>query len=248
MSLEKYKSKLFTAAVIVLDMYRVGTGTLLVLFVPGVCGGRACLPMDNWNNGDTLYRVGVACNLLTLLTFAALYAAEIRRENRLNTYLTSSPELPMDSENVGLSIQRLTETRRTRLLTLNTRYQRIGYITIAMYIINTVISAAIIFTGYMNDKGPVLLVTNTLLIGGKLYDIYKTVNTEPNVFLSAYINHKLQFNDVVPAKTTAAFLASHIKQRLETRSPHNGEHDREEKASPQRISDRKGEGEVLEQC
>ena len=115
MSLEKYKSKLFTAAVIVLDMYRVGTGTLLVLFVPGVCGGRACLPMDNWNNGDTLYRVGVACNLLTLLTFAALYAAEIRRENRLNTYLTSSPELPMDSENVGLSIQRLTETRRTRL-------------------------------------------------------------------------------------------------------------------------------------
>jgi hypothetical protein len=71
-----------------------------------------------------------------------------------------------------------------------------------MYVMNTVISAVIIFTGYMNDKGPVLLVTNTLLIGGKLYDIYRTVNTEPNVFLSAYINHKLQFNDVVPTKTT----------------------------------------------
>ena len=204
MSLEKYKSKVFTAAVIILDMYRVGTGSLLVIFVPGVCGGRACLPMDNWNNGDLLYRVGAAYNLFTLLTFAVLYGAEIRRENQLSTYLKSNPELPTDSEDVGKVIQRLTETRRTRLLTLNTQYQRIGYITIAMYVINTVISAAIIFTGYMNDKGPVLLVTNTLLIGGKLYDIYRTVNTESNVFLSAYINHKLQFNDVVPAKTTAA--------------------------------------------
>lgn len=232
MSLEKYKSKIFTAAVVVLDMYRVGTGSLLVIFVPGVCGGRACLPIDNWNNGDLLYRVGAACNLLTLLTFAALYAAEIRRENRLSTYLKSNPELPTDPEDVGKVIQRLTDTRRTRLLTLNTQYQRIGYITIAMYVINTVISAAIIFTGYMNDKGPVLLVTNTLLIGGKLYDIYRTVNTEPNVFLSAYINHKLQFNDVVPTKTTAAFLAAHMKQKLDARSLDNIEDKREQSPAP----------------
>lgn len=220
MELEKYKSKLFTAAVVVFDMYRVGTGTLLVLFVPGVCGGRACLPMDNWNNGNTLYRVGAACNLLTLLTFAALYAVEIRRENRLITYLKSSPELPTDSDDVGKVIQQLTEPRRTKLLQLNLWYQRVGYITIAMYVINTVISAAIIFTGYMNDKGPVLLVTNTVLIGGKLYDIYHTVNTEPNVFLSAYINHKLQFNDVVPAK------------RLEAQSFHNIEDKCKQGASP----------------
>lgn len=237
MSLEKYKSKLFTAAVIVVDMYRVGTGSLLVLFVPGVCGGRACLPTDNWNKGDTFYRIGAACNLLTLLTFAALYAAEIRRENRLITYLKSSPELPMDSENVGLSVQRLTETRRTKLLQLNAWYQRIGYITITMYIINTAVSAVIIFTGYMNDKGPVELATNTVLIGGKLYDIYRTVNTDPNIFLSAYINHKLQFNDVVPAKTTAAFLAAHMRQRLDARSPDRIEDKGEENPSPHRISE-----------
>jgi len=218
MDIKKYKSKLFTAAVILIDMYRVGTGTLLVLFVPGVCGDKACLPIDNWNNGNTLYKVGAASNVLTLLTFAFLYAAEIRRENRLITYLKSSPELPTDSEDMGKVIQRLTESRRTKLLTLNKRYQQIGYITIAMYIINTILSSAIIFTGYMNDKGPVLLVTNTLLIGGKLYDIYRTVNTEPNVFLSAYINHKLQYNDVVSEKTTAVMLTAHIKERLEKQS------------------------------
>jgi hypothetical protein len=214
MCIDKYKSRLFTGAVILLDMYRVGTGTLLVLFVPGVCGDKACTPLDNWMHGDAFYRIGVACNLITLLTFAALYAAEVRRENRLITYLKNSPQLPTDSEDVGKIIQRLTETRRGRLLRLNMYYQRIGYITIAMYIINTIVSAAIIFTGYVNDKGPVLLVTNTLLIGGKLYDIYRTVNTEPNVFLSAYINHKLQFNDVVESKTTAAFLANHIHRKL----------------------------------
>jgi hypothetical protein len=214
MCLDKYKAKLFTGAVILLDMYRVGTGSLLVLFVPGVCGDKACTPLDNWLHGDTFYRVGVACNLLTLLTFGLLYAAEIRRENRLITYLKSSPSLPTDSEEVGKVIQRLTEPRRARLFRLNIYYQRIGYITIAMYLINTIVSAAIIFTGYMNDKGPVLLVTNTLLIGGKLYDIYRTVNTEPNVFLSAYINHKLQFNDVVEAKSTATFLSNHLNRRL----------------------------------
>ena len=202
MSIDKYKSKLFTGAVILLDMYRVGTGTLLVVFVPGVCGDKACTPLDNWIHGDILYRVGVACNLLTLLTFAALYTSDIRRENRLITYLKNSPQLPTDSEEVGKVVHRLTDTRRAGLLQLNMYYQRIGYVTIAMYVINTIISAAIIFTGYINDKGPVLLVTNTLLIGGKLYDIYRTVNTESNVFLSAYINHKLQFNDVVEAKTT----------------------------------------------
>jgi hypothetical protein len=213
MSLEKYKSKLFTGAVILLDMYRVGSGSLLVLFVPGVCGDKSCTPLDNWIHGDTFYRIGVACNLLTLLTFALLYIAEIRRENRLNIYLKNSPALPTDSEEVGKVIQRLTVPRRERLLRLNMYYQRIGYVTIGMYVINTVVSAAIIFTGYMNDKGPVLLVTNTLLIGGKLYDIYRTVNTEPNIFLSAYINHKLQFNNVVEAKSTAAFLADHLHKR-----------------------------------
>jgi hypothetical protein len=214
MSLDKYKSKLFTCTVILLDMYRVGTGSLLVIFVPGVCGDKACTPLDNWLHGNILYKVGVACNLFTLLTFAALYAAEIRRENRLITYLKSSPSLPTDSEEVGRVIQRLTEPRREKLLLLNLYYQRIGYITIAMYALNTIVSAIIIFTGYMNDKGPVLLMTNTLLIGGKLYDIYRTVNTEPNVFLSAYINHKLQFNDIVGAKSTAAFLANHLNQKL----------------------------------
>jgi len=212
---EKYKSKLFTLFVILIDMYRVGTGSLLILFVPGTCGGKACLPLDNWKNGNTFYRIGACFNVITLFTFAILYAAEIRRENRLITYLKYTPELPTNSEDVGRVIQRLTETRRTNLLKLNIRYQRIGYITIAIYIVNTIISATIIFTGYMNDKGPVELATNTILIGGKLYDIYRTVNTEPNVFLSAYINHKLQFNDVMPAKTTATFLSSHMKHRLE---------------------------------
>lgn len=236
MTLEKYRQKIFTVAVILIDMYRVGTGTLLIIFVPGICGEKACTPLDNWMNGNTLYRIGVATNLLTLVTFAVLYAAEIKRENRLITYLRSSPELPTDSEDVGKMIQRLTERRRANLLRLNTRYQRIGYMTIGMYVLNTILSAAIILTGYMDDKGPVLLVTNTLLIGEKLYDIYKTVNTEPNVFLSAYISHKLQYNDVMPEKTTAVLLEAHMRKRLENHglehSPHNGVDDRKESAAP----------------
>ena len=37
-------------------------------------------------------------------------------------------------------------------------------------------------------------------MGSKVYDVYNTVNTKPNVFYSAYLKNKVQFNDVDPDK------------------------------------------------
>ena len=55
----------------------------------------------------------------------------------------------------------------------------------------------------MDNKTPISLVTNTILIGGKFYDVYLITNTDANVFLSAYRKQKVQFNAVNPDKIEA---------------------------------------------
>ena len=56
----------------------------------------------------------------------------------------------------------------------------------------------------MDNKTPVSLVTNILLIGGKFYDVYLITNTDTNIFLSAYRKQKVQFNAVNLDKIEAA--------------------------------------------
>ena len=37
-------------------------------------------------------------------------------------------------------------------------------------------------------------------MGSKVYDVYTTVNTKRNIFYSAYLKNKVQYNDVDPDK------------------------------------------------
>jgi hypothetical protein len=68
--------KLVTPFTILIEAYRVFNGTLLVIFVPGVCDGRACLPQQNFEHGNLLYRITCGVNAATLLAFIALYLVE----------------------------------------------------------------------------------------------------------------------------------------------------------------------------
>ena len=77
-------------------------------------------------------------------------------------------------------------------------YQRWVYITLTVYMANIGFSAYIIFTDYMDLKTPVSLVTNTLLIGAKLYDVHLIAGTDS--FVSAYKRSHVRYNDVNPQK------------------------------------------------
>ena len=39
-------------------------------------------------------------------------------------------------------------------------------------------------------------------MAGKLADVYAITNTEENIFYSAYLKHRIQYNDVDPDKIT----------------------------------------------
>lgn len=185
---------LSTAGIVCVDIYRNVMGSMLVLFVPATCGNHPCNPIENLMNGNTIYLCAVGCNFATLLCLFILAGIEFRRENWLHHYLTVNPHLPMDRP----ILDQLTLKRQEKVKSVINMYQRWVYITLAVYLANIAFSTYIIVTDYMDLKTPVSLVTNTLLIGAKLYDVNLIAGS--GALISSYKRKHVQYNDVNPRK------------------------------------------------
>ena len=192
--LKDLTNKIMIPFTILLEAYRVFNGTLLVIFVPGVCSGKACLPQQNFENGSMIYRVNCGVNLVALLAFIALYSVEICREYTLMSYLRSNPEKPSDAVTVKGIFENLTEERKIIIHKYDLIYKRVVGITVFIFLINTVLSGYVIITEYGNDKGPILFATGTVLIASKIYHIISTYTNDG--YVSAYTQTRTQFNDV----------------------------------------------------
>jgi len=190
--------KAMTPITILLEAYRVFNGTLLVIFVPGVCGDKACLPQQNFMNGSTLYKSTCGVNLLALVVFMALYTIEIQREYRLSAYLRMNPEKPSDAITAKAAFESLTVERKNTIHSFDKLYQQAVIATIFIFAVNTILSGYVIGTEYANDKGPILFATGTVLIASKIYNIISISFSEG--YSSAYLHTRSQFNDV---KTSA---------------------------------------------
>lgn len=192
--LKDLANKIITPFTILLEAYRVFNGTLLVIFVPGVCGNKACLPQQNFENGSMVYRVNCGVNLVALLAFIALYSVEVRREYTLMAYLRVNPEKPSDAITTKGAFESLTEERKAVIHYYDLQYRRVIGITVLIFVINTLLSGYVIITEYGNDKGPILFATGTVLIASKIYHILTTNSNEG--YESAYTQTRTQFNDV----------------------------------------------------
>lgn len=69
-----------------------------------------------------------------------------------------------------------------------------------MFIINTVLSGVVVYKFYLDSQTTTTYVTNILFMTTKLADVYANVTSEQNVFYSAYLKAKVQYNDVDPNK------------------------------------------------
>ena len=186
--------KAITPITVLLEAYRVFNGTLLVIFVPGVCGDRACLPQQNFLNGSTLYKVNCGVNLVALVVFMALYAVEVQREYTLGEYLRVNPEKPSDIATTKAAFESLADEQKNKIHSFDRLYQRIIIATVCTFIVNTLLSGYVIGTEYANDKGPVLFATGTVLIASKMYTILSISFSEG--YASAYLQTRSKFNDV----------------------------------------------------
>jgi len=194
--LRDFALKAMTPVTILLEAYRIFNGTLLVIFVPGVCGDKACLPQQNFMNGSTLYKVNCGVNLLALVVFMVLYTIEIQREYKLSTYLRMNPEKPSDVITVKAAFESLTVERKNTIHSFDKLYQRAVIATIFIFAVNTLLSGYVIGTEYANDKGPILFATGTVLIASKIYNIISIGFSEG--YASAYLHTRSQFNDIRP--------------------------------------------------
>jgi len=139
-------------------------------------------------------------NAFTMLAFLGLYFVEVKRENKLINYLEVNRFTPVDNESVGESLEKLSTMKKQNILDYDGYYQKAGYFSTGSFIINAVLSSIVVYSHYLDNKTLTVYLTNLLFMGMKVVDVYSTVNTKKNIFYSAYLKNKVQFNDVDPDK------------------------------------------------
>lgn len=183
-----------------LEFYRVLMGCMLMVFVPQKCGEELCGFGENILNGNKLVDAGFFINLVTCLVFCGFYFIEVKRENKLINYLEVNDDIPNDNDEVGKMLLKLPGDKRDSLLKMDKLYQRLGYVAMIFFVINSAYSGIPIFINYLDNKTITVYVTNVMFLAFKITDSYAVVNTDTNEFLSAYLSTKVQFNDVDPDK------------------------------------------------
>jgi hypothetical protein len=125
-----------------------------------------------------------------------MYYIELKRENRLIKYLDVNLNLPMSNEAVKTALESIAVNKKNKILSIDKQYQIISYITIGMFALNSFISGIVVFNFYLGSQTTTTLITSLLFMFSKLFNVYSISNTEQNIFYSAYMTTRIQFNDL----------------------------------------------------
>lgn len=197
---QDFTQKISVGITLLLELYRVLMGAMLIPLVPQNCNGEICSMNENVSRSDTMSVTSLSLNFVTLASFLVLYFIEVKRENKMINYLEVNRFTPVDNDSVGECLEKLPTNKRQALLQYDSYYQKAGYISTIAFVLNAVFSIISIYNHYLDDKTLTVLLTNLLFMGSKVSDVFSTVNTKKNVFYSAYLKDKVQYNDVDPDK------------------------------------------------
>ena len=205
---QDFNQKVAVSIAVVLELYRVLVSSFLVLFVPQKCDDHVCSLSENMVFEHDLYNAGLVFNFITMASFLAMYTLEIKRENRLITYLEVNKSVASDNNSVGTALEKLPQDKRDSIWQLDKYYMYSGRASIVIFIINTILSGFVVYEYYLDSQTTSTYITNILFMVTKLADVYANVNTEKNVFYSAYMKGKIQYNDVDPNKLLLTTVSS----------------------------------------
>ena len=209
---QDFMQKVGMGPVVALEMYRVIVSSFLVLFVPQKCDDHVCTLSENMVLEHDLYNAGLVFNFLTMAAFLAMYTLEVKRENRLITYLEVNKGQASDNASVGLALEKLPIDKRDSIWELDKYYIYSGWTAIIMFIINTILSGFVVYEYYLDSQTTSTYITNILFMVSKLADVHSNVSTEKNVFYSAYLKGKVQYNDVDPDKAALLKIEDEKKE------------------------------------
>lgn len=194
------KQKIGMYFAFIMEFYRVLMGSFLILFVPQKCDNEICGLFENVITGNPVIDTAFSVNIAVFSLFMGMYYAELIRENKMINYLHVNPELPRDNEAVGEALVNLPERKKASILLWDKRYQSAGRMAMIGFIVNLGLSGYVIFLNYLDNKTVTVFLTNALFMGLKLNDVKDVTETDINIFLSAYLTRKIQYNDVDPDK------------------------------------------------
>jgi hypothetical protein len=217
---QDFNQKMNTTISVCIELYKVMVSSMLILFVPQKCDDHVCSYKENLEGESHLYTGGLVINFITLFVFVMLYAIEIKRENKLITYLEVNPLKAFDNDSVGNALNHLSLERKKSIMTLDKMYQLIGKTTVVMFISNTILSGIVIYNYYLDNQTTSTYITNILFMSTKIYDVYSNSTSDENIFYSAYLKTKVQYNDVDPNKWVEF---TNINEDIPNDEPHHEE-------------------------
>ena len=174
---QDFNQKVAVSIAVVLELYRVLVSSFLVLFVPQKCDDHVCSLSENMVLEHDLYNAGLVFNFLTMAAFLAMYTLEVKRENRLITYLEVNKEKASDNNSVGLALDKLAVDKRDRIWQLDKYYIYSGWTAIIMFIVNTILSGFVVYEYYLDSQTTSTYITNILFMVTKLADVHSNVST-----------------------------------------------------------------------
>jgi hypothetical protein len=121
---------------------------------------------------------------------------ELVRENRLIKYLSINPDVTNNNEEIGKKIQLLSTTKQNKIFKINKNYKISAYCALSIYVLNVMLSSAAVNRYYAGSQTVSTFVTYVLFIATKFASVKTLVSTDKNIFYSAYLVGKVQFNDV----------------------------------------------------
>jgi len=181
---------------VLLEMYRVITSSLLILFVPQICDDHICTTTENLVWETSTYNTALCFNFISMAFLVNMYYMELVRENRLIKYLSINPELANDNEEVGKRLELVSITKQNKIFSINKYYRLSAYGALCIYVLNVMLSSIAISKYYAGSQTTSTFVTYVLFIATKFASVKTLVSTHTNIFYSAYIKANVQFNDV----------------------------------------------------
>jgi hypothetical protein len=148
---QDFNQKMGVASTLVLELYRVLMGAMLVIFVPQKCGDNICSAIQNIERDDTLSQSAFSFNIITALSFLALYFVEVKRENKMINYLEVNRFTPVDNESVGDALEKLAVNKKQKIWDYDGYYKITGYVSTVAFTVNAILSFIVVSNNYLDS-------------------------------------------------------------------------------------------------
>jgi len=179
-----------------MQLYQMSVGSLIILFTPQLCVDHACTLKENFEVDYPFYLVVLITNFSTFAFMLTMYILELVREDVLISTMDVDENCNNDGDDVAKRMMLLSKHEKKHLTDLCWWYKYTYFTSLLLFLVNAIFSLTVVQKYSIGSQTDTAFTTNVLFMVKKLMDVYYTVSAEDNVFYSAYLLAKVQFNNV----------------------------------------------------